>query len=132
MRKKTFLVLLALCMLLMSICPVGALAEGEKDVPITRAPATFKGGLVYDAFEQAYYMVGECNGEVEYKTLTVALYKQVGTGWEFVDSEVTSGYSARLIIDERVNTELTSGQYKVVVSITTPTHTASTPFYYSL
>ena len=29
MRKKTFLVLLALCMLLMSVCPVGALAEGR-------------------------------------------------------------------------------------------------------
>ncbi len=132
MRKKTFLVLLALCMLLVSVCPVGALAEGDESRIVMRAPVAFSGGLVYHSSEQAYYMDAECSGVLEYKTLVVTLYKKVGSDWEYVDSAIKSGEENILEISEKVNKQLTSGNYKLVVSVTTPTHSASVPYLYTL
>ena len=132
MRKKTFLVLLALCVLLMSMCPVSALAEGDESRIVTRSPVAFSGGLVYHPSEQAYYMEAHCSGEQEYKTLVVTLYKKAGSDWEYVDSAIESGETIALEISEKVNKQLTSGNYKLVVSVTTPTHSASVPYLYTL
>ena len=131
MRKKTFLVLLALCMLLMSMCPVGALAE-EAGSAVTRGLAEFDAWLMYDSLEQAYYIFGHCSGEAEYKTFVVTLYKQVGGRWQFIDSAITSGYADVLELHEKVNAQLTSGTYKQEMSETTPTQSGSSPKIFTL
>lgn len=133
MRKKTFLVLLALCMLLMSVCPVGALAEGDEGRIVTRGLAGCNSSLIYKSAEQAYYMSGVCEGEEgEYKTFVLTLYKQVGSSWDFIDSAVTSGYASTLYIEKRIDEHLTSGYYKIQMSITTPTNYGSGPRYFTI
>lgn len=133
MRKKTFLVLLALCMLLMSVCPVGALAEGDESRIVMRTPAGCNSSLTYKPAEQAYYMSGVCEGEEgEYKTFVLTLYKQIGSSWEFIDSAVTSGYASTLYIEKRIDEHLTSGYYKIQMSITTPTTYGSGPNYFTI
>lgn len=133
MRKKTFVVLLALCMLLMSVCPVSALAEGDESKVVTRAPGGCNSWLTYRPAEQAYYISGECDGvEGEYKTFVITLYKQVGSSWEFIDSAVTSGYASNLYVEKKINQQLTSGYYKIQMSITTPTTYGSGPNYFTI
>ncbi len=133
MRKKTFLVLLALCMLLMSMCPVSALAEGDESRIVMRAPGGCNSWLKYNTVEQAYYIAGECDGEEgEYKTFVLTLYKQVGSSWEFIDSAITSGYAANLYVEKKINQQLTSGYYKIQMSITTPTTYGSGPNYFTI
>ena len=133
MRKKTFLVLLALCMLLMSVCPVGALAEGDEGRIVTRGLAGCNSSLIYKSAEQAYYMSGVCEGEEgEYKTFVLTLYKQVGSSWEFIDSAIASGEERQLSIYKKVNATLTSGYYKIQMSITTPTNYGSAPNYFTI
>lgn len=133
MRKKTFLVLLALCMLLMSICPVSALAEGDESRIVTRGLEGCNCWLAYEPAEQAYYLVGECEGEEgEYKTFVLTLYKQVGSSWEFIDSAITSGEGRYLSIYKKVNTTLTSGYYKLQMSMTSPTNYGSGPRYFTI
>ncbi len=131
MRKKTFLVLLALCMLLMSVCPVGALAEGDESRIVTRGLGSCNAGVIHDASQ--YYLVGECNGEEgEYKTFVLTLYKQSGSDWEFIDSAVASGEQQQLLIYKKINGTLTSGSYKIQMSMTTPTNYGSAPIYFTL
>ena len=133
MRKKTFLVLLALCMLLMSVCPVGALAEGDESRIVTRGLAGCDSWLTYNPTDQAYYLYGQCDGEEgEYKTFVLTLYKQVGSSWEFIDSAITSGEGRYLSIYKKVNTTLTSGYYKLQMSMTSPTNYGSGPRYFTI
>lgn len=133
MRKKTFLVLLALCMLLMSVCPVGALAEGDESRIVMRTPGGCNAAVVYDPSQQSYYLVGECNGdEGEYKTFVLTLYKQSGSDWEFIDSAIASGEQEQLLIYKKLNKTLTSGYYKIQMSVTTPTTYGSAPTYFTI
>ena len=75
-------------------------------------------------------MLGECFGASEYKTLVIALYKQVNGDWEFVDSQIACGTENHLTAEKKVS--ITSGYYKLVVSATSPTSSGSVPYYYNV
>ena len=85
--KKRLAILFVLCMMF-ALIPVQAFAATPGDSVSPYASVTINGGLVYDTSEQAYYMLGECFGVEEYKTLVIALYKQMNGDWEFVDSKI--------------------------------------------
>ena len=88
--KKRLAILFVLCMMF-ALIPVQAFAATPGDSVSPYASVTINGGLVYDTSEQAYYMLGECFGVEEYKTLVIALYKQMNGDWEFVDSKIACG-----------------------------------------
>ena len=69
--KKRLAILFVLC-IMFSLIPVQAFAA-EKDTMTPYAAVSISGGLVYNTTKNAYYMVGECVGVEEYKTLVVAL-----------------------------------------------------------
>jgi hypothetical protein len=130
MRKRLIPFVLAVCALLLGMLPVNTFAAAPEGGVSPQAAAGMNGGLVYNAAEQAYYIVGECNGAQEYKTLVVALYKQSGGDWEFVDSAITCGSASRLTVKKKVS--ITKGSYKLIVSITTPTSSGSFPHFYEI
>lgn len=130
MRKKLIPLMLAACALLLGVLPANAFAAAPEGGVSPQADAEMEGGLVYDAAEQAYYIVGECNGMQEYKTLVVALYKLSGGKWEFVDSAITCGTAKHLDVQKKVS--ITKGSYQLIISVTTPTTSGSFPHFYEI
>ncbi len=130
MRKRLIPFALAVCALLLGVLPVNAFAAAPGGGASPQAVAEMNGALVYNAAEQAYYIVGECSGAHEYKTLVVALYKQSGQDWEFVDSAITCGSDAYLTVKKKVS--ITKGSYQLIVSVTTPTSSGSFPHFYKV
>ena len=130
MRKKLFPLVLAACALLLGVLPANAFAAAPGGGVSPQANAEMEGGLVYNTTEQAYYIVGECNGAQEYKTLVVALYKLSGGKWEFVDSAITCGSASRLTVKKKVS--ITKGSYQLIISVTTPTTSGSYPHFYEV
>ena len=130
MRKKLIPFVLAVCTLLLSVLPANAFAAAPGGGVSPQATAAMEGGLVYNTAEQAYYIVGECNGMQEYKTLVVALYKQSGKDWEFVDSAITCGTAPHLDVQKKVS--ITKGSYQLIISVTTPTASGSLPHFYEV
>lgn len=130
MRKRLIPFALAVCALLLGVLPVNTFAAAPEGVASPQAAVTINGGLVYDATEQTYCMVGECFGSEEYKTLVVALYKQSGADWEFVDSAITCGSTPHLDVKKEVS--LTKGNYKLIISATSPTASVSYPHCYNI
>ena len=127
--KKRLAILFVLCMMF-ALIPVQAFAATPGDSVSPYASVTINGGLVYDTSEQAYYMLGECFGASEYKTLVIDLYKQVNGDWEFVDSQIACGTENHLTAEKKVS--ITSGYYKLVISATSPTSSGSVPHYYNV
>ena len=130
MRKKLIPFVLAVCALLLGVLPANAFAAAPENGVSPQATAAMEGALVYDAAEQAYYIVGECNGMQEYKTLVVALYKLSGGEWEFVDSAITCGTATHLEVKKEVS--ITKGSYQLIISVTTPTSSGSLPHFYKV
>jgi len=130
MRKKLIPFVLAVCALLFGVLPVNAFAAAPGGGISPQADAAMEGALVYNTAEQAYYIVGECNGLQEYKTLVVALYKLSGGKWEFVDSAITCGTATHLDVEKKVS--ITKGSYQLIVSVTTPTTSGSFPHFYEV
>lgn len=130
MRKRLIPFALAVCALLLSVRPVNTFAAAPENGVSPQANAEMEGGLVYNTTEQAYYIVGECNGAQEYKTLVVALYKLSGGKWEFVDSAITCGSASRLTVKKKVS--ITKGSYQLIISVTTPTTSGSFPHFYEV
>ena len=130
MRKKLIPFVLAVYALLLGVLPVNAFAAAPGGGISPQADAEMEGGLVYNAADQAYYIIGECNGMQEYKTLVVALYKQSGQDWEFVDSAITCGTAPHLDVQKKVS--ITKGSYQLIISVTTPTTSGSFPHFYKV
>lgn len=130
MKKRLVPFVLAICVLLLGMLPASAFAAAPEGGVSPRASVAMSGGLIYNTTEQAYYIVGECFGAEEYKTLVIALYKKSGTDWQFVDSQIACGTATYLSAEKKV--EITSGYYKLVVSTTSPTHSGSVPYYYNV
>ena len=130
MRKRLIPFVLAVCALLLGALPVNAFAAAPGGGASPQAVAGMEGALVYNTADQAYYIVGECNGAQEYKTLVVALYKLSGGKWEFVDSAITCGTAPHLDVQKKVS--ITKGSYQLIISVTTPTSSGSFPHFYEV
>ena len=124
--KKTVSTILVACMMMLFMAP--SLAENDAFQPY--GALVLEGGMKYVISEGKHCIYAQCTGKVEWKRITVTLYKQNGSDWEYIDSATNTGTTNTVSISKYVN--IGSGYYKVVVTGTTSTHNGSTPYYYSI
>lgn len=127
--KKIVSLMLIMCILSMSALPV--LAQPADNMVQPYAALSLSGGMAYVTSAGAHYIQGRAFGTSESKTVTVALYRQSGSSWIYIDSVSKTGTTTSVTAGKYVSLTK-SGTYKVEVHGTTNNSDGTVPYYYNV